>query len=93
MCGENMNTIKVCGKMPRGARIKIGVHQLMKGQFTIKYLIFREIWKFPYVVQIVPVLYLNYPVFSMSGKIDNQIPCFPCAVETLMIRFSKRFAS
>ena len=68
------------------ARKKIGVHQLMKGQFTVKYLIFREI---PCVVQIFPVLFLNslyfpcleklmteFPV-SLSGKIDDRIPCFP----------------
>ena len=31
---------------------------------------------FPCVVQI-------FPVFSLSGKTDDQIPCFPCAVATL----------
>ena len=52
------------------------VHQLMKEQFTIKYLIFGKFRKFP-------VLYLN-SLFSISGKIDHQIPCFPCAVATLL---------
>ena len=56
----------------------------MKGQFTIKYLIFREIWKTPYVVQIFHVV-PEFPVFSLSGKIDDQTPCFLCAVATLNI--------
>ena len=25
----------------------------------------------------------KFPVFSLSGKMDFQIPCFPCAVATL----------
>ena len=72
--------MKVCGKMQSEARLgKIGVHQSMKGQFTTKYLIFREIWKIPCAVQIFPVLNLN----SLSGKTDHRILCFPCAVATL----------
>ena len=43
------------------ARKKIGVHQLMKGQFTIKYLMFREIWKIPYVVPKLPVFPVPWP--------------------------------
>ena len=75
--------LKVCEKMPSKVRLeKIGVHQSVNGQFTVKYFIFREIWKIPCVVQIYPVLYLN-SLFSLSGKSDNQIPCFPCAVATL----------
>ena len=27
----------------------------------------------------------KFPVFSLSGKIDNQIPCFLCAVATLTL--------
>ena len=73
-----MGMIKVCRKMLSKMRLeKIGVYQLMKGQCTIKYLIFREIWKIPYIGQI-------FPVFSLSGKNDNQIPCFPNAVATLL---------
>ena len=48
----------------------------MKGQFTIKYLNFRKVWKIPCVVK-------TFPVFSLSAKIDDQIPCFLCAVATL----------
>ena len=34
-----MNMMKVCVKMPSEVRLeKIGVHQSIKGQFTIKYL-------------------------------------------------------
>ena len=25
----------------------------------------------------------KFPVFSLSGKSKNQIPCFPCSVDTL----------
>ena len=28
----------------------------------------------------------KFPVFSLSGKMDLQIPCFPCAVATLLTR-------
>ena len=34
--------------------------------------------KFPCVVP-------KFPAFSLSGKSDNQIPCFPCAVATLSL--------
>ena len=27
--------------------------------------------------------YNKFPVFSLSGKSKNQIPCFPCAMATL----------
>ena len=27
----------------------------------------------------------KFPVFSLSGKSDNKIPCFPCAVATLFL--------
>ena len=30
-----------------------------------------------------PCVVPKFPVFSLSGKSDNQIPCFPCAVATL----------
>ena len=66
--------------MPSEARLeKVEVHQSMNGQFTIKYFIFKEILKIPCAVP-------KFPVFSLSGKSDNQIPCFPCAVATLEIR-------
>ena len=79
MCGESMNMLKVCGKMLSKVRLeKIGIHQAMKGQFTIKYLIFKEICK-------IPCVFPKFPVFSLSGKFDNQIPCFPCAVATLFM--------
>ena len=31
--------------------------------------------------------FLKFPVFSLSGKIWKQIPCFPCAVATLLMFF------
>ena len=77
-----MSMVKVCGKMPSVARLeKIGVYKSMKEEFTIKYLIFREIWKNSCVVP-------KFPMFSLSGKIDNQIPCFPCAVAILFFLYT-----
>ena len=35
-----------------------------------------------------PCVVPKFPVFSLSGKTDNQIPCFPCAVATLIILLS-----
>ena len=29
------------------------------------------------------IFFGKFPVFSLSGKMDLQIPCFPCAVATL----------
>ena len=31
----------------------------------------------------IPCVKAKFPVFSLSGKSENQIPCFPCAVATL----------
>ena len=30
------------------------------------------------------IFFSKFPVFSLSGKMDFQIPCFPCAVATLI---------
>ena len=35
--------------------------------------------------QIFPCVRTKFPVFSLSGKSKNQIPCFPCAVAILLI--------
>ena len=51
----------------------------MKGQFTIKYLNFREVWKIPCVIKFFYVV-PKFLVFSLYGKIDDQIPCFPCEI-------------
>ena len=59
------------------ARKKFRVHQSMKGKFTTKYLIFREIWKIPCVVQIFPVLYLNSLCFPCLEKLITKFPVFP----------------
>ena len=32
-----------------------------------------------------PCVKAKFPVFSVSGKSKNQIPCFPCAVATLLL--------
>ena len=34
---------------------------------------------------LVLIVFDKFPVFSLSGKKDFQIPCFPCAVETLFL--------
>ena len=49
----------------------------MKGEFTIKYFIFREIWKIPYVVKIFPVLDLNSLYFPCLEKLTTKFPVFP----------------
>ena len=36
------------------------------------------------------IFFSKFPVFSLSGKMDFQIPCFPCAVATLLLRERKR---
>ena len=72
MCRECIKMMKACGKMPSKAWLnKFGVHQSMKGQFTIKYFIFREIWKISCVVQIFPVLYLNSLFPSAVATLSN----------------------
>ena len=30
------------------------------------------------------IFFGKFPVFSLSGKMNLQIPCFPCAVATLL---------
>ena len=35
----------------------------------------------------------KFPVFSLSGKSKNQIPCFPCAVATLVERKENVYSS
>ena len=34
------------------------------------------------------IFFSKFPVFSLSGKIDFQIPCFPCAVATLPLNWT-----
>ena len=43
------------------------------------------------------IFFSKFPVFSLSGKMDFQIPCFPCAMATLfssyyMIRSPPRYS-
>ena len=59
------------------ARKKIGVYQSMKGQITLKYFVFREMWKIPCVVQIFPVLSLNSLCFPCLEKMLTKFPVFP----------------
>ena len=35
------------------------------------------------------IFFSKFPVFSLSGKMDFQIPCFPCAVATLFKLYEK----
>ena len=97
MCGKSMNMMEVCRKMPSKVRLKkIGLHQSMKGQFTIKYLIFREIWKILCCPNFLCVV-TKFPVFSLSGKINNQIPPVfpvpwpPCYIFLLSCREIKHY--
>ena len=62
-----------------------------EGNFTN--LNYKFFFFFFFYTQIFPVLVVNslckniflskFAVFSLSGKMDFQIPCFPCAVATL----------
>lgn len=36
-----------------------------------------------YILQFFPCVVAKFPVFSLSGKVNIQIPCFPCAMATL----------
>ena len=40
---------------------------------------------FSLCLKIFPCVKAKFPVFSLSGKSKNQIPCFPCAVATLTL--------
>ena len=40
-------------------------------------------------LKIFPCVTAKFPVFSLSGKSKNQIPCFPCAAATLWVHSSK----
>ena len=78
MCGKSMNMIKVCGNIL--SKVTLGKNwgtRVYKRAIYYKNLIFREIWKIPCVVQNLPCV---VPVWK---TIDNQIPCFPCAMATL----------
>ena len=75
MCGKSMKMMKVCGKMP--SKVRLEKNWGFLGQFTIKYLIFREIWKIPCVFHIFPVLYLNSPCFPCQEKLIIKFPVFP----------------
>ena len=75
-----MNMMKVCGKIPSEARLEKNCCTSVN-----EYLLFREIWKIPCVVQIFSCVLPKLPVFLLSGKIDNQVARFPpCAVATLI---------
>ena len=57
-----------------------GLHHLLDHNLNIK------IIHFPCLFQIICVFikFLKFPVFSLSGKIDNQISCFPFAANILI---------
>ena len=74
-----------CKDSEQSEATKIMLRNSMKGQFTTKYLIFREIWKnspcCPNFLCVVP----KSPVFSQSV---NSI--FPCTVATLLVKWFQR---
>ena len=69
--------------MPSEARLK-KIEKYVKGNMlfavinTVKNI-------FPCVLKNSPCVTAKFPVFSLSGKSENQIPCFPCAVATLNV--------
>ena len=53
--------------------------------YYLKKCYFGEIQKNSLCLQKIPCVKAKFPVFSLSGKVDSQIPCFPCAVATLNV--------
>ena len=72
-----MNMTKVCGKMPREARLKQNWGISVNERAIIKYFIFREIWKLTCVVQNFPVFYLNSLCLPCLEKLITKFPVFP----------------
>ena len=86
MCGENMNMLKACGKMLSKARLeKNWGTSFDERAIYYKILHFQGNWENSLCCPNFPCVVPKFPVFSLSGKIDNQIPCFPCAVATLNV--------
>ena len=60
-----------------------------------KFIIFLTFKIFPVLVvnslckNIFLIFFSKFPVFSLSGKMDFQIPCFPCAVATRVVHSSR----
>ena len=87
MCGKSMGMMNICGKMPSEVRLeKIGACLLMKGQLTIKYLIFKEIWKIPCIGKIFLVLYLNFLCFPFLDKLITKFLVYPDAFRNGLLK-------
>ena len=65
----------VCGKIPSEVRLEKNWGTSINERVSY-YKIHNFCSNFSCVVP-------KFPVFSLSGKIDDQIPCFPCPVATL----------
>ena len=84
MCGNSMHMMKVCGWMPSKMRLeKNWGTSVDERAIYCKILHFKGNWENSQCCPNFPCVVPKFPVFSLSGKIDNQIPCFPCAVATL----------
>ena len=79
MSGKSMNMVKVCRKMPSKGRLEKKFGGTSVDERAIYYINLDNSLCCPKFPCVVP----KFPVFSLSGKIDDQIPCFPCAVATL----------
>ena len=77
--GINLHNALKLENMPSEARLKI--LKLKKKPKLFMLIITVQIFSLCY--QIFPYDRTKFPVFSLSGKSKNQIPCFPCAVATL----------
>ena len=81
-----MNNMNVCGKVPSEARLEKNW-----GTSVNERVIYYKIHNFwgnlenslccPNFPSVIP----KFPVFFLFGKIDDQIPYFPCAVATLAV--------
>ena len=77
--GTNVHNSFEVKIMPSEARLKF----LKFKKINILFMLIITIHIFSLCQQIFPCVRTKFPVFSLSGKSKNQIPCFPCAMATL----------
>ena len=63
---------------------KAKIFEILK--INILFILIFTVKIFSLCFQIFPCVTAKFPVFSLSGKSKNQIPCFPCVVATLLLQ-------